>query len=243
MRKAILVFDFDGVLVDSYSKLEEVYIEALREHPAIKQMNIEKVKKLARELVELEDYHDSIRRYNRFELIETFLSTKSIVLDEDIIRRIVEKYWAKRIEKTTVFPDVEETLKELHVKYTLILLTDHDGKPGYKIRRVRASGLDRYFDEIIVAGEPGQPVTKRNGLLYIIDKYRVEPECIAFIDDKPKVLASVKDLGVATILRIFRPPNMYRAWTGEPAADYIIESLTELPTVLAILDTVCGKKG
>ncbi len=236
MRKTILVFDFDGVLVDSYSKLEEVYVEVLKENPVINETNIEKIEELARELVELEDRYDSIRQYDRFKLLETFLSSKNITVDKNIVKKIVEKYWIKRIEKTIVFPDAGEALRKLFGKHVLILLTDHDGEPGLKIKRVRASGLDKYFNEIIVVGEPGQPATKREGILYIMNKYRVKPRHIVFIDDKPRILTGVKDLGIITVLRKFKPPNMYRAWTGTPVADYTIESLTELPTILSTID-------
>ncbi len=228
MRKLILIFDFDGVLVDSYSRLEEVYIEALREHPMIKKMNVEEIKRLARELIRLEDYYDSIRQYDRFKLIETFLSSKNFVLDETIVKKIVEKYWAKRIEKTIVFPDAEETLRKLYGKHILILLTDHDGEPGMKLKRVKTSKLDKYFNKIIIAGESEYLTNKRKGLEHIIEKYNVSPAQIVFIDDKPRVIANVKDLGVITILRKFRPSNMELAWKGEIEADYIIYSLTEL---------------
>ncbi len=235
----IIAFDFDGVLVDSYSRLEEVYVEALREHPAIKEMSGEEVRRLARELVSLEDYYDSIRQYDRYRLIETFLKTKNLPVSKDIIKKIVEKYWTKRIEKTMVCPDAEEILRRLHGRYTLILLTDHDGEPGMKLRRVKASGLDKYFNEIIVAGEPGYPPNKKEGIIYIMEKYRVRPGDIIFIDDKPRVLETIEDLGVTVVLRKFRPPNMHLAWSGTGKKfKYTIRSLRELEKIVSGLKSL-----
>lgn len=236
MEKIILVFDFDGVLVDSYSKLEEVYIEALREHPIIKKMSIEEIRRLARELVRLEDYYDSTRQYDRFKLIETFLSSRNFILDENMVKKMVEKYWTKRIEESIVSPDAEETLREFYGKHILILLTDHDGVPGMKLKRVKTSKLDKYFNEIIVAGEPGYIADKRKGLGYIVERYNVKPAQIVFIDDKPRVLAYVKDLGIITILRRFKPSNMELSWKGEIEADYTVYSLTELVKIINKLE-------
>ena len=223
-----MVLDFDGVLVDSYSCLVKVYIEALSKHPDIEGKSREYIEGLARELVKLEDYYDSIRRYNRRLLLREFLSAKSYRVDNNILENILRVYWEKRIEYSRIFPDAKALLEMLYGKNTLILLTDHDGEPGLKIHRIKASRLHKYFNDIIVVGEPGNPATKREGLLYIMEKYNVEPGRIVFVDDKPRVIASVEDLGVITVLRKFKPPIMKLAWMGEARPRYTLSSLENL---------------
>ncbi len=228
MKKLIVVLDFDGVLVDSYSGLVSVYVKVLNKHPDIGGSSLEHVERLARELVELEDYYDSIRKYDRRILLQEFLSAKGYIVNENLVEDLLRIYWKKRIEYSRVFPDAKTLLDKLYGKYTLILLTDYDGEPGLKMHRIKASQLHEYFDEIVVVGEPGNPTTKRKGLLYIMEKYRVKPRRIIFVDDKPRVIASVEDIGVITVLRKFKPPLMRLAWMGEARPKYTLSSLEKL---------------
>ena len=236
MKKLLVVLDFDGVLVDSYSGLVSVYVEVLNKHPDIEGSSLEHVERLARELVELEDYYDSIRKYDRRILLQEFLSAKGYRADENLVEDLLRIYWEKRIEYSRVLPDAKTLLDKLYGKHTLILLTDHDGEPGLKMHRIKASRLHKYFNEIIVVGEPGSPATKREGLLYIMEKYRVEPRRIVFVDDKPRVIASVENLGVITVLRKFKPLIMRLAWMGKAKPRYMLSSLEELLRVINELE-------
>ena len=75
------------------------------------------------------------------------------VRDAAFAERLAAIFPVERRARHVVFPDVEETLKELRGTWGLAILTN--GTPGLQREKIAGSGLAHYFDAITVAGEVG----------------------------------------------------------------------------------------
>jgi FMN phosphatase YigB (HAD superfamily) len=144
-----------------------------------------------------------------------------------IPKELCEAFWDEVCALQTLRDGCEETLKRLKDEgHTLICATDNDGPNTDKLKRIQASGLFNYFDEIFI-GSVNVPHPKGDSpyLDYIIERLDIDPRRCVMIGDKAKTdLLPAKAAGISSILVI---NEEYKCdW---PVA---ITSLTELPRTI-----------
>jgi len=126
------------------------------------------------------------------------ISMNTLIKNSDMYEK---KYWDYLISKAKLFPNTLSTLDSLRSKgLKLATITDSDGKREIKINRIKALGLDKYFDYVITTDDTGlnKPAIENWQHLIKISGLK-SSECI-MIGDHPDIdLVNAKKLGFVTV--------------------------------------------
>jgi len=118
----------------------------------------------------------------------------------ELERRLLEIYRA-HIPVLTPYPYVAEGLLRLkNAGYAIGLLSD--GQPAVQRRKVKALGLEEFFDVIIVSGDFGPNYYKPHakGFLELLSRLQTDPASAIYVGDNPFTdFETPKKLGMATI--------------------------------------------
>lgn len=211
-RKKAIIFDMDGVLVDS----EKYYIKLITEMFAFKGINIDKRKLypiIGADMRQCLKYICSlVKKYGKEEALEEEISA--------YLNNNRPNY------KTLLFDDVIDVLKNLTRKgYILALASSSSLKTIYKM--LDETGLRVYF-EIVVSGDELSK-SKPDPMIYNYTVNRLglkKEECIIIEDSKYGIEAG-KCAGVHVIAI-----NREELCQQQNSADMIIDTLQKLETVL-----------
>lgn len=165
----VIVFDIDGVLINSYNGIEIFYREDLPQIIDLKRDYIDY-------LLYLEILGEAIGW-----LREDWWFKYIPGLTTSLYDKLITRYWERRIEYQKLMPGVKKILsmfRDSGVK--LYSVSYRDDIYGLKRYRIEIEGLNKYFEEIIIAGE--DVPTRVDGLKTILDKIDDE---IIYVDDKP----------------------------------------------------------
>ena len=190
MNKKLLIFDFDGTLIDSVPDLADatnIMLEQLGKPSYPLDTVKEWVGNGARMLVE--------RALSGSVDINEHLSTDEIEAAEQLF---FEAYEAHDSNKTTSYPDVDSGLKQLKsAGFTLALVTN---KPMRFVPNILDSlGWTPLFD--MVLGGDSLPVKKPDPapLLHVCDILKFEPAQAFMIGDSINDISAGKNAGIDTI--------------------------------------------
>jgi putative hydrolase of the HAD superfamily len=174
-------------------------------------------------LIDLE-MHGRKFLYNRDIWWETLLKELGLTkLKGPWIHRATLHYWRTYARASPVFSDTMSTIRRLKkAGFRLGMVSDSDGTPGMKMKRIRRQPFLKFFETIIVAGEntpnvkpsmkPFTLVAKRLGL---------RPSNCVYIGDNPNTdIEGAKGVGMMMILIRRRGPK-----DGHP--DYLARSLSD----------------
>ncbi len=167
-QEIVLVFDFDGVLVDSYNSIRDFYTRILRRYVNISSWEGE----LLYHYEILADKIGLLREDWWFELIPG--------ITNELYDELITRYWEHRINTTTSIPGAHEVLKELGEKNILLSVSFRDDIYGLKKFRIKYHGFAKYFQDIIVIGEDFR--TRADAFNYLRNKYGYKQ--YVYIDDK-----------------------------------------------------------
>ncbi|MEM5947316.1 YjjG family noncanonical pyrimidine nucleotidase [Spirochaetia bacterium 38H-sp] len=146
----LICFDADGTLFD-YNRAEEWALKNtfLEHNLAFSGKTIETYRKINKSLWDrLEQGNIKIERLK----IERFTKTFPGLSEKEALE--LSKTYLEHLKKTGfLISGAEETIRALHGKYKLILLTN--GLAKTQEGRLRASGLYAYFDAVITSEEAG----------------------------------------------------------------------------------------
>lgn len=221
-----IIFDFDGVLVDSYTCLPKVYTVlanklGVQDHDKHSFVNA---------MLLFEDIADYFNLWDRRKWW-SFLFGKDV--DPEELSRI---YWSYRTRYSRVIDGVEEAIKLLRQKgFKLHMVTGCDDSIDVKLMRIRASGLDKYFDEIIVYGcSDSLQKNLVDAIKSIVDRTSSKA---CYVDDKPRNLVTVRNSGIdVCLVNMFFRPTSYPyalAWQGSvPENTIVVDNMKSLVNML-----------
>jgi putative hydrolase of the HAD superfamily len=170
---------------------------------------------------------------NRTKTFNATLDELKISCDEKLITKMVEVYRNHRPDMELP-QDSREVLTRLSKKYTLGLLTD-GFLPAQKLK-VRALGIEKYFESIIYTEELGRDCWKPSpaGFIKILDTLDAKPENTVYIaDNEKKDFIAPNALGILTV-QLIRPARLHKLVGGQPnaSARKIIDQISSLPALL-----------
>lgn len=232
----LICFDLDNTLCDfdSSQTETEVYIsDILSKKTGRKNIDILRA---FNEVKKEHIHHDSDpKKYSRRLWIEEtlqkldFIKNKNMQIDA---KKLEDEYWNYLDSRIKLFPNTLSTLCYLHSlrkKYKIVCITDSDGEKNIKNERIKALGLNKYFDYIITSDDTGKNKPAIENWEYIahLSKFNAE-ECM-MVGDHPDVdLINAKKLGFVTV------------WTKEHIptdihfkfVDYEIRDISEVLKIL-----------
>lgn len=226
--KAVL-FDLDETLIDAHIGLDAAHRAVTRKlRDYLRESGIDVDEATIR--LKLDDFDDRMNmrtKYDRNEWWPVLLS--DLGLRRKVPRRIKEEltglYWDTYSRASKPYPDAKPTLNYLKQKgYKLGLVTDTDGKPGIKSRRLKNLDFIGIFDVVVISGEDTiHTKPSPEPFLLTASKLGLNTEECAVVGDKPFTdIRGAKAAGMQAIwLR-------RRDWGTEEPADLVVDSLAKL---------------
>ena len=217
-----VVFDLDDTLYDQRQHLAEAFRSVGRLLEELFGLNPEEV---AGKLLRLARVEGSASG----RLFDHLLEEYGIKPERGIIGRMVSAFYAYKPSKLKPYRGVVETLQWLKKRgLKLGLLTD--GRPELQRAKLKALGLEGFFDAILITDEFGRDFRKPNSaaFLEIARRLNVKPEETAYVGDNPlKDFLGARKAGMAAI-RVLT--GEYRRLEGG-GADLTLKRLPELKKV------------
>ncbi len=224
-----IIFDFDGTLVD----FVDSDLKSLKHlHSTIQTtVSFEKFLKIA--VDEIMNFHDLVERekidpllMHRFRLKRTY-EKLGIYWDESV----VDTYKTELFRTCEPFEGVADVLSRLKKCFKLGLLTNaYDSSEQRK--RIFASGLHQYFDEILVSCEVGFYKPNPKVFLSILSKLDVLPEKAVYIGDS--IQHDVRGANSAGMKSVLFTSGSKRVSSN---ADYHVHGVEEL---LSLVHKFCS---
>lgn len=184
MIKAI-IFDFDGVLVESAEIKTEAFGQLFSIYPD-----------KAHEIVEYHKGNMGISRYVKFRYFYENILGKELSHNEEI--ELGEKFSQIVLGKVLKAPFVAGALDFLDKYHKKIPLFIASGTPEEELNNiVRQRGISRYFEEI-----HGTPRKKPEIITDILSRYSLSAPEVVFVGDAESDLKAAKETGVHFIARI-----------------------------------------
>ncbi len=224
--ETVVIFDFDGVLVDSYGGLTRVY------RALAKKLNIADVACFIKAMLSFEDIMDYFGLWDR-NLWFNLILKSSKVRSKLNVNKLVIEYWRLRIKYSKIMNNAKEVIEKLNsLGIHTYIVSGSDGVKGMKYKRIKASGFDKLVREILVYG-----INEKIGCLFEalnIVKRKHRRSQLFYIDDKPKNLMEAHKANIRTVLHKYKPPFPTKyAWKGRKPKNTIeIDNLLDLIKII-----------
>lgn len=225
-----IFFDLDRTLWDFDSSAEMAFTELFEKYN-LKEKGIESIKILQKaynvhneqlwELYRHGKIEKEVLRSLRFQL--TFADFG--IADEGLAEKVGNDYLAISPLKVSLFPNAFETLQYLQKKYILHLITN--GFSEVQFIKLKASGLEKYFIEIITSEEAGVKKPDVKIFEYSLQKSGAKAnESLMVGDDYEVDVLGAKNAGIDQVL--FDPLKVYQ----KNGSTFYIHDLGELKEFL-----------
>jgi len=177
----LMIFDFDGTLVDTGTDLINSVNYTLR--------SLKLEEKSDQKIISF--VGDGISK-----LIERSLGHDNPDYHEEAMRIFTEHYAKHLMDKTVLYPHVEDILSKFERKIKIILTNKR-----YAFAQAIAGGLgiEKYFEEIIGAGSTPYLKPDRRLIEYLLDKYKARKEQTIIIGDGKNDILAAKNSGILSL--------------------------------------------
>lgn len=143
---------------------------------------------------------------------------------EQLPRLLAETHRAASRFRLQPYPGVEDTIRQLHQKYHLAIVSD--GQAAYAIPELYAVGLSGYFNPIIVSGDFGHRKPDIRLFTAALNDMNMEPAEVIFVgNDMYRDVYGAQKLGIKTVF--FKSNQGVQEKEGVKP-DYIIYNFPEL---------------
>jgi phosphoglycolate phosphatase-like HAD superfamily hydrolase len=180
-----VIFDFDGVLVESAEVKTEAFARLFSNYP-------DKV----HEIVEYHKRNMGISRYVKFRYFYENILNKELSNDEEI--GLGERFSQIVLEKILKAPFVGGALDFLDKYHKKISLFIASGTPDEELHFItKKRGISHYFKEI-----HGAPRKKSEIIIDILSRYSLHPSEVIFVGDAETDLKAAMESGISFIARV-----------------------------------------
>jgi len=214
----VVLFDLEGTLVQSI-EADEKSVQEFRTKTR------EKLVELGVPHSELEGIEKSTLMYNKaFEHVEEQFSPRDARQFHFELDRFLKTYQMRWADKSEIFPDTLPTLRELkRLGYRMGLVTNTSREAAD--RMLSSHGIADFFEVIVTREDVKKLKPDPEGILLALK--RLEARDFFFVGDLVYDSEAAEKAGGKSII-VNRVPSMK---LGFPA-DYIVNSLTEIPRII-----------
>jgi len=167
--------------------------------------------------------------YNRDVWWETVLKQLGLSkLKGAWIHEVTLRYWKTYARASPLFSDTMSTIHRLkNAGFRLGMVSDSDGTPRMKMKRIRRQPFLKYIETVVVAGEDTSNVKpSRRPFTLVAEQLGLQPRNCVYIGDNPNTdIQGAKGVGMMMILVKRRGPK-----GGHP--DYLARSLSDAARLL-----------
>ena len=233
-----LLFDVNGTLIDIETDdgLEEIY-RAIGHFLTYQGISLHRW--------EVRDLYFQLMQQQRAESAETFAEWNAVEVWRELLRNKASDYTrslpSQKLEQLPLFlaelhrgiarkrlrlyPQVQETLDQLRTLYHMAVVTD--AQSAYAVPELRAVGLLKYFNPVIVSGDYGYRKPDPRLFQKALDALHAQPEQAIFIgNDLYQDIFGAQQVGMKAI---FIPSNQGNTSYQTISPDYTISRFAELP--------------
>jgi putative hydrolase of the HAD superfamily len=228
-----ILFDMDDTLLRNNVTLESAWFRAC-EDAAAETKSIKPGELLRQIDIVREWYWSDPERHHsgRLNLLATRTSFVKTALerlgcdDGQIAETIANRYMQLLEESLELFPDVEDTLRQLvKKKVKMALLTN--GAGDVQRQKIKRFGLDRYFAVCLIEGEVGWGKPDRHVFEAALKKLAVTPEQAWMVgDDLQRDIAGAQQVGIFSVWHDSEKTGLPR--DSKVVPDRIINNISEL---------------
>jgi putative hydrolase of the HAD superfamily len=174
-------------------------------------------------------------RYNRDVWWKTLFKELGVKrMDPKWIHDLTLEYWKVYAANSPPFRDAEPTVRRLkRAGYKLGIVSDSDGTPRMKRKRIRGVSFHNLFEATVVAGEDTPRVKPGHESFDLIArKLEVQPKSSIYVGDNPRTdIEGAKAMGMISVI-VNRRGNR----GGDP--DYRVPNLRALPGLVTSIQRV-----
>ncbi len=212
MTWSAIIFDFDGVIVESVDIKTKAFRELFSEYP-----------EQAEKIVQFHLDNVGVSRFEKFKVIYRDFLKKP--LSEDESKRLGERFSKLVYEEILQCPlvkGIEELLPQLVVKYPLYVVSAVPQDEVHSL--LRARGLEKYFQRIY--GMP--PTLKADAIQKIIELHGCNPEEVLLIGDGLHDYQAAKATGIKFVGRLRDGNNPFT----KVDCNVLVHDMTEFKVLL-----------
>jgi len=143
---------------------------------------------------------------------------------EQIPLLLAETHRAASRFRMQLYPGVEDTIRQLHSKYHLAIISD--GQTAYAVPELNAVGLYGFFDPVIISGNFGYRKPDERLFTTALTTMKMDPSEVLFVgNDMYRDVYGAQKLGIKSVF--FKSNQGIQEKEGIKP-DYIIYNFTEL---------------
>ena len=210
-----VIFDFDGVIIESMDIKTQAFEYLFRDQP----------KKIIDKIVKLHLDNGGMSRFEKFKIIYKDFLEKTLTEEEKILLgQEFTKFCYDKILECNYVKGAEKFLERNYKKFKLFIAS---GTPHKEINKiVDKKNLRKYFK-----GVWGSPMSKSSIAKMIIKEYNLKNSELVFIGDAPTDYWGAKEADIGFIARII--PGEYNPFEGgDFQINNTIENLIPLDKIL-----------
>jgi len=158
--------------------------------------------------------------------------------DDPLLKTWETDYWETVKTKTTLFAETLRVLKDLSPKYQLGLISNTQGQQHSGTHRLsQFPELEKYFQEIIIAGENGiAPKPDPQPFRLCLEALNLKPSEAVYVGDDFRIdICGAKDAGLYVVW--LQHHSVKRSWPEVGTSVPIITRLNPLLDLESILDS------
>ncbi len=206
----LIIFDYDGVVVDSFSNIHEVYQTIAKEFGVDCPENVEDFRKL---------YGYNLRECN----INLGIPIgKELIINQIFNREILKK-------KPKLFEGIDNVIKKLSEKYELVLLSSNFKEEIAS--KTRKFDLKKYFSEII--GKEGDNFIRKSEIIpELLKERKITIDEVIFIGDRDNDWDACKKIDLQNIILV----NYGWGHTKQKEQDFQVDSSMDILKAVKQID-------
>ena len=209
MKKKLIIFDFDGVLADTFDTFYLLLRDAMRS-------------------VDISLTPDQYRNFFVGNVHQSFIdfigNDTKYKMAMEFRNSNYTKYYDDKHHKAKLFPGAINFLKEISKNYILTIASS--GREDNIKNLLEENGILNLFDTILA-----NSATSKEGILHeMLAKFKFEPEKTIMITDTVGDIKVAKKMGLKTIAVAWGFHSLELLRTAEP--DYIAKNFKELQYLL-----------